>query len=200
MTELGAYLEAVFNVIPLSSPTPHPFFTETPYAPPVYYRTVATILEKIIGPASTGSLRLASTDVRMNPLVSFNHFNDRGDLLTLRAERCMNGSRMIGEILRTSSMVAFTFTQWFCGTDFMYVGPALPEDQSSDVLMEEFCRQTVSTIWHYHGGCVVGKVVDGDIRPVGIEPLWVVDGSIFTVSPPGLIRKLPFSCLGSMWV
>ncbi|CAH9118662.1 unnamed protein product [Cuscuta europaea] len=178
ITESGAYLEAVSNVIPLSSPTPHPFFTGTPYAPPVYYRTVATILEKVIGPSSAGSLRLASTDVRMNPLVNFNYFNDRGDL-----ERCVNGSRMIGEILRTSSMDAFKFTQWFGGRDFVYVGPALPEDQSSDVLMEEFCRQTVSTIWHYHGGCVVGKVVDGDFRLVGIESLRVVDGSIFTVSP-----------------
>ncbi|VFR00111.1 unnamed protein product [Cuscuta campestris] len=178
ITSSGAYLEAVSNVIPLSSPSPHPFFAGNPYSPPVYYRTVATILEKVIGPTSAGSLRLASTDARMNPLVNFNYFNDRGDL-----ERCVNGTRKIGEVLRTSSMEAFKFTQWFGGRDFAYVGPALPEDQSNDALMEEFCRQTVSTIWHYHGGCVVGKVVDGDFRVVGIESLRAVDGSIFTVSP-----------------
>ncbi|KAF4392711.1 hypothetical protein G4B88_029450 [Cannabis sativa] len=49
--------------------------------------------------------------------------------------------------------------------------------------MGEFCRRTVSTIWHYHGGCLVGKVVDRNFRVIGIDALRVVDGSIFTVSP-----------------
>ncbi|CAK7325070.1 unnamed protein product [Dovyalis caffra] len=70
----------------------------------------------------------------------------------------------------------------FWGRDFRYVGPALPVDQSNDRLMGEFCHRTVSTIWHYHGGCLVGKVVDRNFRVIGINALRVVDGSIFTVS------------------
>ena len=49
--------------------------------------------------------------------------------------------------------------------------------------MGEFCRRTVSTIWHYHGGCVTGKVVDRNSRVSGVGALRVVDGSIFSVSP-----------------
>jgi len=59
----------------------------------------------------------------------------------------------------------------------------LPVDESNDELMKEFCHETVSTIWHYHGGCVVGKVVDQNLRVLGIDGLRVVDGSIFRVSP-----------------
>ncbi|KAL3579558.1 hypothetical protein D5086_021062 [Populus alba] len=39
------------------------------------------------------------------------------------------------------------------------------------------------TIWHYHGGCVVGKVVDRDYHLIGVGALRVVDGSTLTVSP-----------------
>lgn len=59
----------------------------------------------------------------------------------------------------------------------------MPVDQSNDRLMGEFVRRTVSTIWHYRGGCLVGKVVDRNLRVIGIDALRVVDGSIFTVSP-----------------
>ncbi|KAF3586866.1 hypothetical protein F2Q69_00026506 [Brassica cretica] len=40
---------------------------------------------------------------------------------------------------------------------------------------EEFCQHTVTTIWHYHGGCVVGRVVDGDYKVIGIDRLRVID-------------------------
>ncbi|OMP06890.1 (R)-mandelonitrile lyase-like protein [Corchorus capsularis] len=91
-------------------------------APPLFL-TAATIMEKIVWPLSSGSLRLASTDVRVNPIIWFNYFSNPMDV-----ER--------------------------------FVGPALPADQSNDDEMAYFCRRTVSTIWHYLGECVVGKVVD----------------------------------------
>nr|GEU77549.1 (R)-mandelonitrile lyase-like [Tanacetum cinerariifolium] len=56
-------------------------------------------------------------------------------------------------------------------------------DQTNHVLMGQFCRRTVSTIWHYHGGCVVGRVVDRNLKVSGVNSLRVVDGSTFTVSP-----------------
>ncbi|KAJ8553188.1 hypothetical protein K7X08_023866 [Anisodus acutangulus] len=175
ITNSGAYLEAASNVIPFASPANSVFIRTSPS--PVYL-TVATLMEKIVGPISSGSLRLASTDVRLNPIVQFNYFSNPGDV-----ERCVNGTRNIADVLRTRSMEIFKFDQWFGGRDFRYVGPALPVDESNDELMREFCHQTVNTIWHYHGGCVVGKVVDQNLRVLGIEGLRVVDGSIFTVSP-----------------
>ncbi|KAK2969976.1 hypothetical protein RJ640_008316 [Escallonia rubra] len=175
ITSSGAYLEAASNVVPFASLQRSVFIRAS--ASPVYL-TVATLMEKIIGPQSVGSLRLASTDVRVNPIVRFNYFSNPGDL-----ERCVNGTRKIGDVLRSRSMEDFRFRQWYGGRDFRYVGPALPIDQSNDVLMGEFCRRTVSTIWHYHGGCLVGRVVDRNLRVMGIDSLRVVDGSVFTISP-----------------
>ncbi|OIT05200.1 PREDICTED: (R)-mandelonitrile lyase-like [Nicotiana attenuata] len=175
ITDAGAYLEAASNVIPFASPANSVFIRSS--SSPVYL-TVATLMEKIVGPVSSGSLRLASTDVRANPIVRFNYFSSPGDV-----ERCVNGTRKIADVLRTRTMDIFKFDQWFGGRDFRYVGPALPVDESNDDLMREFCHRTVSTIWHYHGGCVVGKVVDRNLRVLGIDGLRVVDGSVFSVSP-----------------
>ena len=123
-------------------------------------------------------LRLGSTDVRFNPVVRFNYFNNPVDV-----ERCVNGTRKIGEVLRSRALNDFKFRNWLGGQDFRFVGAALPVDQSDFLQMAEFCRRTVSTIWHYHGGCVVGRVVDRDLKVIGVDSLRIVDGSVFSVSP-----------------
>lgn len=99
ITTSGAYLEAASNVIPFASPA-HSFLSRTPPSP-VYF-TVGTLMEKIIGPLSAGSLRLASTDVRVNPLIRFNYFSNPVD-----TERCINGTRKIADVLRSRSMEDF---------------------------------------------------------------------------------------------
>ncbi|XVF86083.1 hypothetical protein PTKIN_Ptkin18bG0013000 [Pterospermum kingtungense] len=175
ITDVGAYIEAASNVIPFTSP-PRSVFIRTPSSP--LFLTVATIMEKIVGPVSSGSLRLASTDVRVNPIVRFNYFTNPIDV-----ERCVNGTRRIGDVLRSRSMDYFKFSDWFGTRNFRFVGPALPVDQSNNEQMADFCRRTVSTIWHYHGGCVVGRVVDQNYHVIGIDALRVVDGSTFSVSP-----------------
>ncbi|KAJ8444900.1 hypothetical protein Cgig2_015246 [Carnegiea gigantea] len=81
------------------------------------------------------------------------------------------------------SLEEFKFTTWYGNRNFRFLGPSLPMDLSDDTLMGGFCRRTVSTIWHYHGGCLVGKVVDRDLQVIGINALRVVDGSILTISP-----------------
>ncbi|KAL8522666.1 hypothetical protein ACS0TY_012705 [Phlomoides rotata] len=173
ITTSGAYLEAASNIVPFLSPA-NPVFIR-PASP---YVTVATLMEKIAGPLSAGSLTLASTDVRENPNVRFNYFSNRTDL-----ESCINGTRRIGEVLRSGAMDGFKFQEWFGGREFRYVGRRLPRDEWNEEEMGEFCRRTVSTIWHYHGGCVVGKVVDADLKVIGVHGLRVVDGSTLTVSP-----------------
>ncbi|XP_061355963.1 (R)-mandelonitrile lyase-like [Gastrolobium bilobum] len=175
ITDSGAYIEAASNVIPFASPS-QTVFIRTPSSP--LYLTVATLISKISGPISSGFLRLASTDVKFNPIVRFNYFNNPVDV-----ERCVNGTRKIGDILRSRAMHDFQFRNWLGGQDFRFVGPAMPIDLSNYVQMADFCRRTVSTIWHYHGGCVVGRVVDPDLKVIGISSLRIVDGSVFSVSP-----------------
>ncbi|KAI3711931.1 hypothetical protein L1987_70480 [Smallanthus sonchifolius] len=174
ITDSGAYLEASSTV------RPFPWRVHTSHrrshSSPMSF-SVANIMEKIIGPLSPGSLRLASTEITTNPIVRFNYFSNPVDL-----ERCVNGTRRIGALLRTRAMAGFRF--WNRRrAEFRFVGARLPANQSSDEDMGAFCRRTVNTIWHYHGGCLVGRVVDSDLRVMGVGSLRVIDGSAFSISP-----------------
>ncbi|KAK7293969.1 hypothetical protein RJT34_16852 [Clitoria ternatea] len=175
ITDSGAYLETASNVIPFALPR-QTVFVRAPSSP--LYLTVTTLISKISGPISSGFLRLASMDVRVNPVVRFNYFNNRVDV-----ERCVNGTRKIGEVLGSRALNDFKFRNWLGEREFIFVGPPLPPDQRDYSRMAEFCRRTVSTIWHYHGGCVVGRVVDSNLKVIGVSSLRIVDGSVFGVSP-----------------
>ena len=59
----------------------------------------------------------------------------------------------------------------------------LPRHDNDSTSPEQFCKDTVMTIWHYHGGCQVGRVVDRDYRVIGVDALRVIDGSTFNYSP-----------------
>lgn len=85
------------------------------------------------------------------------------------------------------------------GRDFRYVGPALPVDQSNDRLIGDFLpSHSEYSIWDYHGGCFVGKVVDRNFRLIVIDAPRVLDGSIFTLSPgTNPQSRLFFWCLDS---
>ncbi|KAL0297990.1 UNVERIFIED_CONTAM: (R)-mandelonitrile lyase-like [Sesamum calycinum] len=62
--------EAASNVIPFASTARSVFIREPSFTTLSH---CATLMEKITGPLSAGSLRLASTDVRVNPIVRFNY-------------------------------------------------------------------------------------------------------------------------------
>ncbi|CAL2224946.1 unnamed protein product [Prunus armeniaca] len=47
--------------------------------------------------------------------------------------------------------------------------------------LQEF--PTPYTIWHYHGGCQVERVVDKGYGVLGIDSLRVIDGSTFYHTP-----------------
>ncbi|CAN6195697.1 unnamed protein product [Urochloa humidicola] len=142
------------------------------------------ILEKIDGPLSTGHLVLTDTDVRNNPAVTFNYFSHPQDL-----ERCVYGIKTIERILKTNRFSELAAD----GTGFsmervlnMSVQAnvnLIPKHTNDTESLEQFCKDTVITIWHYHGGCHVGKVVDQHYRVLGVSGLRVVDGSIFSKSP-----------------
>ncbi|KAK4253161.1 hypothetical protein QN277_010764 [Acacia crassicarpa] len=51
----------------------------------------------------------------------------------------------------------------------------------------------VMTIWHYHGGYQVEKVVDCDLK--GVNRLRVIDGSTF-LSSPGINPQATVMMLG----
>lgn len=59
----------------------------------------------------------------------------------------------------------------------------VPKHANNTKSLEQFCKDTVVTIWHYHGGCHVGKLVDVDYRVFGVDRLCIVDSSTCSVSP-----------------
>ncbi|KAJ3694983.1 hypothetical protein LUZ60_000360 [Juncus effusus] len=158
-------------------------FAETKKDIPIEAFRGGFILEKIDGPLSLGHLTLLNTDIDTTPNVTFNYFSHPHDL-----EKCVYGIRTIEKIVHTES-----FADLSDGSDFsseMLLNMSvranvnfIPKHTNDTKSVEQFCKDTVITIWHYHGGCHVGKVVDRDYHVLGVDGLRVVDGSTFLKSP-----------------
>ncbi|KAM7494550.1 hypothetical protein LguiB_029159 [Lonicera macranthoides] len=140
------------------------------------------ILEKIMGPLSTGHLELQTKDPNDNPKVTFNYFKEPQDL-----QRCVQGMETIIKVIESKSLTNFRYplTPVKSLFDLMVALPLnlRPKHVTDTLSLEQFCMDTVITIWHYHGGCQVGKVVDHDYKVVGVDSLRVIDGSTFYDSP-----------------
>ncbi|KAL3755842.1 hypothetical protein ACJRO7_002828 [Eucalyptus globulus] len=140
------------------------------------------ILEKIKGPISKGHLELRTTNPKDNPSVTFNYFKEPEDL-----RRCVQGMKIIIDVLNSQAMSSFRYDDIPVATLIsMMVGSPVnlrPRHLTAAISLEQFCIDTVMTIWHYHGGCQVGRVVDRDYKVIGVDGLRVVDGSTFNASP-----------------
>ncbi|TKY55357.1 HOTHEAD protein [Spatholobus suberectus] len=140
------------------------------------------ILEKIMGPISTGHLELRTRDPNDNPLVTFNYFQDPRDL-----ERCVKGLSTVEKVIESKAFFPFKYQNMPLPVLLNMTASSpvnlLPKHTNSSLSLEQFCRDTVMTIWHYHGGCQVGKVVDRNYKVLGVDRLRVIDGSTFNYSP-----------------
>eukprot|EP01018_Ginkgo_biloba_P012634 Gb_38452 [translate_table: standard] len=140
------------------------------------------LLEKVIGPLSTGYLHLRNRNVDDNPSVTFNYFQEPEDL-----KRCVQGIMTIERIVKSRHFANFTYSDVSVGalkniTIDMAVN-LLPKHSNDSTSLEQFCKDTVMTIWHYHGGCQVGRVLDEKYHVLGADALRVIDGSTFNFSP-----------------
>ncbi|KAL9438640.1 hypothetical protein AB3S75_024332 [Citrus x aurantiifolia] len=170
ITQFGSYIEGASGVnFAGGSPSPRP------------YRG-GFIFEKIVGPVSTGHLELRTRNPNDNPSVTFNYFKEPEDL-----QRCVQGISTIEKIIESKSFSKFKYDNMSVETLLNMTASMplnlLPKHSNASTSLEQFCRDTVMTIWHYHGGCQVGKVVDHDYKVLGVDALRVVDGSTFYYSP-----------------
>ncbi|KAK2994263.1 hypothetical protein RJ640_013162 [Escallonia rubra] len=162
--------------VPFFSPVSQLFFPDP--SPPINL-SVVSITTKITRPQSSGSLQLVSaTNISINPIVRFNYFTNPGDL-----SQCSNVIRYVAKMISTPSMEAYKFQGLDGERSFQFVGTSLAENESRSGTLESLCRKTLRSFYHHHGGCTVGKVVDGDLKALGIKALRIVDASIFAVSP-----------------
>lgn len=140
------------------------------------------ILEKVMGPVSRGYLELRTRNPNDNPSVTFNYFKEPEDL-----QRCVQGISTIEKIIESKSFSKFRYDSMSVQALLNMTASApvnlLPKHSNASTSLEQFCRDTVMTIWHYHGGSQVGKVVDHDYKVLGVDALRVIDGSTFNYSP-----------------
>ncbi|KAL7592130.1 hypothetical protein Lser_V15G33380 [Lactuca serriola] len=172
----GPYIES--SVVPRLTPSIN-FIPFLGSLPPLINLSIVIIGGKVTRPLSTGSLHLISPfDVDVSPSVRFNYYSHTEDIL-----QCGNAVEVLRNFLQTRTMEEYKFGDIFGGKDFKYLGPSLPEDPSDMDSIATFCRESLSTFWHIHGGCLVNKVVDSHLKVIGVDSLRVVDASTFFNSP-----------------
>ncbi|KAK8957813.1 Protein HOTHEAD [Platanthera zijinensis] len=140
------------------------------------------IIEKVAGPLSTGYLRLNTSNPDDNPSVTFNYFQHPLDL-----RRCVDGIKTIERVIESPAFAMFRYRnasfEDLLNMTANFPMNLLPKNDNDTQSLEQFCKDTVMTIWHYHGGCQVARVVDHDYRVIGVDALRVIDGSTFHRSP-----------------
>ncbi|XP_027125799.2 protein HOTHEAD [Coffea arabica] len=141
------------------------------------------ILEKIARPLSTGKISLINTNVDDNPSITFNYFSHPRDL-----QKCVNGIRIMEKIVNSNRFTNISQCKKETIEKLLNMSVQanvnlIPKQTNDTKFLKQFCKDTVVTIWHYHGGCHVGKVVGPDYKVLGVQRLRVVDGSIFRDSP-----------------
>eukprot|EP00253_Pinus_taeda_P005981 PITA_05981 len=140
---------------------------------------IGYIFEKLAFPLSRGELRLLSRDPRENPSVRYNYYSHPLDL-----QRCVQSVSLIVDLLKTRSLERFAYAAANDSSrQFHFSGQALPDNPLDDAAMAQFCHATLNTIWHYHGGCELGLVINEKYQVNGVDSLRIVDGSTFRDSP-----------------
>ena len=123
----------------------------------------------LLQPRSRGTLRLASRDPRVPPIVRFDMLRAAEDRARMRA-----AVRHAAELCRHEALASLG------GVD---LAPASLGDDELDAWL----LRNVDAFVHASGGCALGDVVDEDCRVRGVVGLRVVDASIL----PALPRAAP---------
>ena len=132
-------------------------------------QTRIPIAAKLAFPASKGKLELNNTDPRKNPLVKFNYLAKEEDSIG-----CIRLAKLLQRVENSQSIALFLGTEKHKNNVLV---------MNSEDELKKFCKKNVRTFYHYHGGCLVGSVVDKDYRVYGVKGLRVVDGSTLSESP-----------------
>ncbi|XP_010685403.2 protein HOTHEAD [Beta vulgaris subsp. vulgaris] len=141
------------------------------------------ILGKVAKPKSTGHLKLNTTNIDDNPEVTYNYFSHPQDL-----RKCVKSIQLIEKIVKSKRL------RYFINSDNLTIEKLLnmsvqanvnliPKHTNDIQSLEQFCKDTVITMWHFHGGCHMDKVVGRDYQVFGVDGLRVIDGSTFDESP-----------------
>ncbi len=131
----------------------------------------------------SGTVRLASDDPTVEPLVDFALLDDSRDVAGLVA-----GVQMALDLLATSAFLEIVEEVYI---DAFGTTSAALRDRDS---IERWVRTAVGDYVHASSTCAMGTVVDDDGRLVGYEGIYVCDASVFP-SIPDVGTHLPTTML-----
>jgi len=148
-----------------------------------HFQTGYSVHTCVLRPKSKGTVRLASADMRVAPLIDPNFFGERDDL-----DRLMRGVGLAYKILQAPAMAPYQGKPVY--------GSAFAEGAELEALI----RAHADTIYHPVGTCRMGgdprAVLDPQLRVRGVEGLRVVDASIMptlisgnTAAPSSMIGE-----------
>eukprot|EP00850_Spirogloea_muscicola_P008223 SM000043S15851 [mRNA] locus=s43:512411:517007:+ [translate_table: standard] len=148
------------------------------------------VLSKVYRPKSRGWMRLKTLNVGDNPIVRYNYYHHEDDIDT-----CISGTRVLHKILNATAFQPYRSDNPPLIMRLLYPPvatipygqfkgsiPILP-DSNNHTAAAQWCKDTVSVIWHFHGGCHVGDCVDSSYKLIGVDSLRVIDGSTWLTSP-----------------
>jgi choline dehydrogenase len=155
-TEAGPNLQFVLISLPIPVPAlPQP---DNGY----------TIAFSAMAPYSRGSVRLASSDAEVLPVVDPNYLGDPRDVTTM-----YEGLRIARRIGHADALAAWRGEE---------VHPGRAVDDADTHALREYMRQSLKCYFHYAGTCRIGDgemaVVDTQLRVRGVEGLRVADASV----------------------
>jgi choline dehydrogenase len=154
-------------------PDTHLLFIDIPWAAPgePVPADGYSLVYSVLSPYSRGSVRLASAEPDVAPLIDLALLSDERDVAGMA--RAMSLARAVGE--------ATALKPW-------RGGEVIPGQHiSSEEQVRAHLRSTVGTYWHAGGTCRMGRdrgaVTDVDLRVHGIDGLRVVDASVMPSLP-----------------
>jgi choline dehydrogenase len=132
-----------------------------------------SILPGVVRPKSRGSVKLASADPAVPPLVDPNYLGDPSDV-----EKLVEAVKIARRLFATKA-----FAPW-AGAELM---PA--DDPKTDDELRAFVKATADSYHHQAGSCKMGTddlaVVDPELRVRGVSGLRIADASVMPVVPSG---------------
>ncbi|KAL9317530.1 hypothetical protein ACSQ67_014047 [Phaseolus vulgaris] len=166
-------LQNIFEFVSNQSGQPSTFSSENKQSVADFVRYLSNptlkggiIVEKITGPRSKGHLELRTTNPNDNPSVTFNYFKDPEDLRI-----CVEGMKTIIAVINSKALSKFRYPNLSVQAliDLMLLIPMnlRPKHVNAAYSLEQYCIDTVLTIWHYHGGCPLVKLLIIIIRLLG---------------------------------
>ena len=118
---------------------------------------------------SVGQITLRSADPTWHPEIDPAYYSEPSDL-----DRILVGMRKAFEVASTGALTRYVDKPWVPGT-------WTPTD---DEIIAAISRMG-QTVYHPVGTCSLGKVVDADLRVMGVEGLRVADASVMPRVPRG---------------